>query len=99
MIDDTLTICPPLSPSARKTSAASIDTDTDTESSSQHSASFSPPACSFRTGCMVVVRSSTSAEDLSGTITVLSRDKDDLILRLHAGPRLRVPLEQVRSGR
>ena len=53
----------------------------------------------YRKGSMVVVRSSTSAEDLSGTVTVVSAARDDVIVRMHTGPRIRVPLEQVRSGR
>lgn len=53
----------------------------------------------YRKGSMVIVRSSTSAEDLSGTVTVVSADKDDVVVRMHTGPRIRVPLEQVRCGR
>mmetsp|Transcript_26860 Transcript_26860/g.45317 ORF Transcript_26860/g.45317 Transcript_26860/m.45317 type:complete len:398 (+) Transcript_26860:35-1228(+) len=53
----------------------------------------------YRKGSMVVVRSSTSAEDLSGTVTVVSADKDDVVIRMHTGPRIRVPLDQVRCGR
>ena len=53
----------------------------------------------FRTGSMVVVRNTTSTEDLSGTVTVISAEKDDFVVRMYTGPRLRVPLSQVRSGR
>jgi hypothetical protein len=51
----------------------------------------------YRTGCMVNVRSSNSDDDLSGSIVVVG--DDDLIVKLHSGPRLRIPYSQLRDRR
>lgn len=51
----------------------------------------------YRAGCMVNVHTSNSDDDLSGSIVVVG--DDDLIVRLHSGPRLRVPYSQLRDKR
>mmetsp|Transcript_7070 Transcript_7070/g.10569 ORF Transcript_7070/g.10569 Transcript_7070/m.10569 type:complete len:361 (-) Transcript_7070:189-1271(-) len=51
----------------------------------------------YRVGCMVTIHSTDSDEQLNGKIMVIG--EDDVIVRLHTGPRLRIPLAQLRDRR
>ena len=51
----------------------------------------------YHTGCMVSIRSSNSDDDLAGVVVVVG--DDDLIVKLHSGPRVRIPFSQLRDGR
>ena len=51
----------------------------------------------FRTGCMVRVHSTNSDDDLTGAVVVVG--DDDVIVKLHSGPRVRIPYSQLRDRR